>query len=161
MTEDDVLVSNVDLHSNKLPAKSLQSIRIKKNINNWEMSICQCVSVYSIVMNHGQIHLLEQSHTKKKNQVKHVWVNMCPWCPAGSVQDWTRTLWFHGHVSMWGPSWTPSSVPQVKGSNWGQTNLMSTGPDLSHTHQFTRISPGSWRACWSSWASEPLWRKRS
>lgn len=55
----------------------------------------------------------------------------------------------------------PWTCFNVKESNWGQSNLMGPGPGLSYTHHFTRISPCSWRTCWSSWASEPLWRKHS
>lgn len=105
-----------------------------------------CVRACSIVMN----HLSEQSDTQNKK----IRSNMCestsvPKGPAGSVpfnQDivipWTQFNW-------------PTSHGVKLRSNYPNRHSVHI---RSHTHQFTGISPGSWRACRSSWASEPLWR---
>lgn len=110
--------------------------KVINSINNCEMiehlSVHGYVGVCSIVMNHGQIHLMEQTDTHK--------IKSGQMCVSQHPSE-------SGHFD---------PLDLFQGSNLGQSGLMGRGPGLSCTYHFAKISSGSWRTSWSSWANEPL-----
>lgn len=103
-------------------------------------------------MNNGKMHLFEQTHIHYKKIRSTM-------CESKSVPEVQQVQFSEpGHCD-------PMDICPLGEAGKLRSN-QPTGHSANdsrssphHTHHFTRISPGSWRACWSSWSSETLSRK--